>query len=264
MISLIEGNCVEVMGEMQPETVDLTVTSPPYDNLRSYNGNNDEWNEDTWKAVIRELYRVTKEGGVVVWVVGDATVKGSETGTSFKQALWAMECGFNLHDTMFFEKASRIPTQDRYYNVTEYMFVFSKGKPKTLNFIKDHKNTTKGAVKRKDKVINKGANSKSDAFLTTGEFSRRSNIWRYGTGGNGTGHPAIFPEKLAKDHIVSWSSEGDVVFDPFTGSGTTGKMAVEFNRIFIGVELDPEYFDIAELRIFGSADTKLVANTATK
>jgi site-specific DNA-methyltransferase (adenine-specific) len=237
------------MAEMDDGCIDLTVTSPPYDNLRSYNGNNEQWGEHVWKVVIKELHRVTKQGGVVVWVVGDATIKGSETGTSFSQALWAKECGFNLHDTMFFEKASRIPTQDRYYNVVEYMFVFSKGKPKALNFIVDHKNKTAGARKRKDKVINKGANVKSDKYLTTGEYSRRSNVWRYGTGGNGTGHPAIFPEKLAHDHIISWSNEGDTVFDPFMGSGTTGKMAKINNRDFVGIEKVEEYFKIAQDRI---------------
>jgi DNA modification methylase len=246
---LMQGDCLERMKEMDDGCIDLTVTSPPYDNLRSYNGNNDQWGEHVWKVVLKDLYRVTKSGGVVVWVVGDATIKGSETGTSFSQALWAKECGFNLHDTMFFEKASRIPTQDRYYNVVEYMFVFSKGKPKALNFIVDHKNKTAGARKRKDKVINKGANVKSDKYLTTGEYSRRSNVWRYGTGGNGTGHPAIFPEKLAHDHIISWSNEGDTVFDPFMGSGTTGKMAKINNRDFVGIEKVEEYFKIAQERI---------------
>jgi DNA modification methylase len=248
-LKLINDDCLKAMAEMEECCIDLTVTSPPYDNLRSYNGNNDQWGEHVWKVVLKDLYRVTKSGGVVVWVVGDATIKGSETGTSFSQALWAKECGFNLHDTMFFEKASRIPTQDRYYNVVEYMFVFSKGKPKALNFIVDHKNKTAGARKRKDKVINKGANVKSDKYLTTGEYSRRSNVWRYGTGGNGTGHPAIFPEKLAHDHIISWSNEGDTVFDPFMGSGTTGKMAKINNRDFVGIEKVEEYFKIAQERI---------------
>ncbi len=128
MIELHNMDCMEYMKGLEDNAFDLTVTSPPYDNLRTYKDSL-EWSEDIWKAIIKELYRVTKQGGVVVWVVGDATIKGSETGTSFRQALWAMECGFNLHDTMFFEKASRIPTQDRYYNVIEYMFIFSKGKP---------------------------------------------------------------------------------------------------------------------------------------
>jgi len=244
----MQGDCLERMKEMEDGCIDLTVTSPPYDNLRTYKDSL-EWGEHVWKPVLQELFRVTKQGGVVVWVVGDATTKGSESGVSFKQALYAMQCGFNLHDTMFFEKASRIPTQDRYYNVVEYMFVFSKGKPKALNFIVDHKNKTVGAKKRKDKVINKGSNVKSDKYLTTGEYSRRSNVWRYGTGGNGTGHPAIFPENLANDHILSWSNEGDTVFDPFMGSGTTGKMAKLNNRKFIGIEKVEEYFKIAQDRI---------------
>lgn len=247
-MKLINGDCLKAMAEMEDGCIDLTVTSPPYDNLRTYKDSL-EWGEHIWKPIIAQLYRVTKNGGVVVWVVGDATIKGSESGVSFKQALYAMECGFRLHDTMFFEKASRIPTQDRYYNVVEYMFVFSKGKPKVLNFIADHKNKTVGAKKRKDKVINKGANVKSDNYLTTGEYSRRSNVWRYGTGGNGTGHPAIFPEKLANDHIITWSNEGDTVFDPFMGSGTTGKMAKLNSRYFIGTEKVEEYFKIAQERI---------------
>jgi DNA modification methylase len=251
--NLMHGDCLEMMQLIPDGFVDLTVTSPPYDNLRSYNGNNDQWGEHVWKAVIKDLYRVTTDGGVVVWVVGDATIKGSETGTSFRQALQAMECGFRLHDTMVWEKASRIPTQDRYYNVVEYMFVFSKGKPKSLNFIVDHKNITAGAKKRKDKVINKGKNEKSNNYLTTGQFSRRSNIWRYGTGGNGSGHPAIFPIKLATDHVLSWSNNGDTVLDPFMGSGTTGVACVNTGRKFIGIELDQGYFDIAKERIVAAA-----------
>ena len=248
-MNLMQGDCLDRMKEIPDGSVDLTVTSPPYDNLRTYNGNNEQWDEHVWKAVIAELYRATADGGVVVWVVGDATIKGSETGTSFRQALHAMECGFRLHDTMVWEKASRIPTQDRYYNVIEYMFVFSKGRPRALNFICDHKNKTAGAVKKKDMVINKGANKKGKGVIKTGEYSRRSNIWRYGTGGNGSGHPAIFPQKLAHDHIISWSNEGDTVLDPFMGSGTTGVACANTGRNFIGIELDPDYFAVAEKRI---------------
>src|SRR5690625_488425 len=134
---LMLGDCLERMKEIADGSVDLTVTSPPYDNLRSYNGNNELWGEHVWKAAIKDLYRVTKDGGVVVWVVGDATIKGSETGTSFKQALWAMECGFNLHDTMIWRKPNPIPrTHNRYEQAFEYMFVFSKGKPKSWTPIK--------------------------------------------------------------------------------------------------------------------------------
>jgi site-specific DNA-methyltransferase (adenine-specific) len=241
--------CLDTMARMPDGFVDLTVTSPPYDNLRKYTGEM-AWSEEVWKHIIKELYRVTGHGGVVMWNVSDATVKGSETGTSFKQALYFMECGFRLHDTMIYEKASRIPTQDRYYNVIEYMFVFSKGKPNALNFITDHKNKTFGAVKKADKCINKGKNEKNGKLIVTGEYSRRSNIWRYGTGGNDkTGHPAVMPEQLANDHIISWSNEGDLVYDPFMGSGTTGKMAILNKRNYIGSEISKEYCEIAEKRI---------------
>jgi site-specific DNA-methyltransferase (adenine-specific) len=248
--SLLFGDCLERMKEIPDGSVDLTVTSPPYDNLRTYAGTL-EWNFDIFKQVANELYRVTKDGGVVVWVVGDATIKGSETGTSFRQALYFKEIGFNLHDTMIWEKTARIPTQDRYYNNFEYMFIFSKGKPKAMNFIVDHPNVSVGKKRRKDKVINKGANIKSDDYLIYPEFSRRTNLWRIHIGANKEtkGHPAVFPEQLANDHITSWSNENDVVFDPFMGSGTTGKMALLNNRKFIGIEKVEEYFDIAKDRI---------------
>lgn len=251
---VIHGDCSEIMAYMPNESVDLTVTSPPYDDLRKYEGYN-----FNFENIATELYRVTKQGGVVVWIVGDKTIKGSETLTSFKQALFFKEVGFNIHDTMLYEKASRIPTQDRYYNVFEYMFILSKGKPKTMNFICDHKNVTAGAKKQKDLVINKGDNKKKEEYLVTGEYSRRSNIWRYGTGlpsdlskikkETGLKHPAIMPEKLAEDHILSWSNEGDIVLDPFGGSGTTLKMAYLNKRNFIGIDCSEKYIDISKKRL---------------
>lgn len=251
MITLYNGDCLEVMKQIPDGSVDLTVTSPPYDNLRTYNGNIDQWSFEKFQGIARELFRVTKQGGVVVWVVGDATINGSETGTSFRQALWFKECGFNLHDTMIWEKTARIPTQDRYYNVFEYMFVFSRAKPKVMNFICDHANVTVGQSRKKDKCINKGKHEFNDAKLTTGEFSRRENIWRIHIGANKEtgGHPAPFPEQLVNDHIISWSNEGDVILDPFMGSGTTGKMALFNSRNFIGIELDEGYYKIAQERI---------------
>jgi len=247
-------NCLDSMRKMPDKFIDLTVTSPPYDNLRDYNGYSFEF-----ESIAKELYRVTKNGGVVVWVVGDATIGGSETGTSFKQALFFKECGFNLYDTMFYEKASRIPTEGRYYNTVEYMFILSKGKPKSLNFICDHKNLTQGQVRIKDKCINKGRNEKDKGKFITGEFSRRSNVWRYGTGRPieltkiynkiGLKHPAVFPEKLANDHILSWSNEGDLVYDPFMGSGTTAKMCILNNRNYIGSEISKEYVELCNKRI---------------
>ena len=256
-MKLIHGDCLEVMKSFDDDCIDLTVTSPPYDNLRTYNGNNDQWSEQVWKDCIQELYRVTKDGGVVVWVAGDATIKGSETGTSFKQALWAMECRFRLHDTMIFRKKNPIPQiyRKRYNNEFEFMFVLSKGAVKTNNPIKID-------------CLHAGLELKGTTYknFSTGEQKRgkkakpvkkqkiKGNIWEYVVGKKAEdqeakGHPAPFPCALALDHIISWSNEGDTVLDPFMGSGTTGKMAKQLGRNFIGIELDEEYFKIAKARI---------------
>lgn len=251
-MQLIHGDCLEKMKDLESGSIDLTVTSPPYDNLRSYNGNNDRWGEHVWKAVLRDLYRVTKKGGVAVWVVGDATIKGSETGTSFRQALWAMECGFNLHDTMIYEKTGApFPSSNRYYQVFEYMFVFSKGSPKTFNIINDRPNKTFGS---KIGGTTRDATGKLTAKKNTGkpisEFGSRFNIWRISSSKQKSNiHPAVFPCSLAKDHVVTWSNEGDIVLDPFMGSGTTGVACKNINREFIGIELDEKYFQLAEERI---------------
>jgi len=249
---IINGDSLEVMKTLDKNSINLTVTSPPYDNLRTYNGNNDFWNENVWKNTIKELYRVTKEGGVVVWVVGDATIKGSETGTSFKQALWAMECGFNLHDTMIWTKPAIFPHDPktkRYKQQYEYMFVFSKGKPNCFSGIKDIPNVSSG------KEIKAHGGRKKDGTLRGQEkniiiakFRLRNNHWQINQNTN-KNHPAPFPEKLAHDHIISWSKEGDTVLDCFMGSGTTGKMAKQLGRNFIGIDLDAEYCKIAEARI---------------
>jgi len=250
METLINGDCLVEMDKMDDEIIDLTVTSPPYDNLRTYNGNISQWNEDKWKLIIKQLYRITNNGGVVVWVVGDATIKGSETGTSFKQALWAMDCGFRLHDTMIYLKTGfNNPSANRYHQVFEYMFVFVKGKLKTFNPIKDRENKYK---KRGGKSIRQrnGETVKGFGGQFLSQFGQRYNVWllnHYGIAEKK--HPATFPEKLANDHIISWSNEDDTVFDPFLGSGTTGKMAVLNNRKFIGIELDKQYFEIAKERI---------------
>jgi len=252
VINLIQGDCITEMQKMESSTIDLTVTSPPYDNLRTYAGTL-EWNFDIFKQVANELYRITKDGGVVVWVVGDATIKGSETGTSFRQALYFKEIGFNLHDTMIWDKeACRFPDTVRYYDCFEYMFILSKGKPKSINQISDKRNkwaNTKvhGTLRQQDGTT-KETLGKGKRLIK--EFGVRFNLWKiHNTGKAGNKHPAIFPEQLANDHIISWSNENDVVFDPFMGSGTTGKMALLNNRRFIGIEKVPEYFEIAQKRI---------------
>jgi site-specific DNA-methyltransferase (adenine-specific) len=245
-------DCVEGMKMLPDNSIDLTVTSPPYDNLRTYNGFS--WD---FEATAKELYRITKQGGIVVWVVGDSTIKGSETGTSFKQALFFKQIGFNLHDTMIYEKPPRgaVGNNRGYWQSFEYMFVLSKGKPKTINLIKDRKNSEARGGDKSTKRLKDGT-LKHISRSGYGEFGRRTNIWKYEIGkGQSTKddiafkHPAIFPEKLAKDHIISWSNEGDVVLDPFMGSGTTAKMAILNNRNYIGFEISKEYCDVAEQRI---------------
>lgn len=255
-IKLIQGDCLEKMKDIPDGSIDLTVTSPPYDNLRTYNGNNTLWGEHIWKVVIQELFRVTKQGGVVVWVVGDATIKGSETGTSFKQALFAKECGFNLHDTMIWNKGNFTAVgalKNSYAPVFEFMFVWTKGKLKTFNPIKDRKNKFFGnkyhqTVRQRDGTTRDGS-GKGKKYIT--EYGQRHNVWLIypENSNNKRCHPAQYPEQLVEDHILSWSNEGDTVFDPFMGSGTTGKMAKQLGRNFIGIELDQEYFKIAEKRM---------------
>jgi len=250
------GDCRDVMQGIPDGSVDLTVTSPPYDNLRTYNGNNDQWGEHVWKAVIADLYRVTADGGVVVWVVADATIKGSETGTSFKQALWAMECGFNLHDTMIWDKCAFSAVGSlahRYAPVFEYMFVFSKGPLKSFNPIKDkiNKHAGKimtGTIRQKDGTIKQMTGS---GQKTVSDLGQRHSIWRQVAVKNPKDktHPAPFPLQLATDHILSWSNPGDTVLDPFLGSGTTGVAAANTARRFIGIEMDADYFATAQARI---------------
>jgi site-specific DNA-methyltransferase (adenine-specific) len=235
---VIHGNSAEIMTYMPNESVDLTVTSPPYDDLRTYNGYTFPFEE-----VAKQLYRVTKQGGIVVWVVGDKTDKGSETLTSFKQALYFKEIGFNVHDTMIYAKENWIPlTHNRYEQQFEYMFIFSKGKPKTFNPIKTPtKNGGNIARKVRDYTSEELVKNVIAPDKTIKLEKIKPNIWFYGVGkGVSTTdsiahqHPAIFPEKLAEDHILSWSNEFDTVLDCFCGSGTTLKMAYLNNRNFIG------------------------------
>ena len=247
-IKLMQGDCLERMKEIESGSVDLTITSPPYDNLRTYNGNNELWGEHVWKQVIVELYRVTKLGGVVVWVVGDATIKGSETGTSFKQALWAKECGFNV-ETMIWEKTgSGCLGSNKYYGQNfEYMFVFAKAQPAVTNLIKDRENKVKAGKVKVNGGLDKEGKGKT-RIVERKPFGKRTNIWRFDTQKN-SDHPAPFPIKLASDHIASWSHDGDTVLDPFMGSGTTGVACKNLGRKFIGIELDEQYFKIAQERI---------------
>ena len=261
-MQLYNGDCLEVMKGIKDNSVDLTVTSPPYDNLRTYNGNIDQWSFDKFQQIAKELYRITKAGGVVVWVVADATISGSETGTSFKQALYFKEIGFNLHDTMIWNKenCSSIGALNRYENTFEYMFVLSKGKLNTANIIKDKPNKRAGekqhgSIRQKDGTVRKTSQYGKRAIA---EFGRRQNVWNVFPVKSPQErlHPAPFPIQLASDHILSWSNEQDIILDPFMGSGTTGVACQHLNRNFIGIELDEGYFNIAKQRIEKAHETK--------
>jgi DNA modification methylase len=245
---VIMGDCLIEMQKIPDKSIEMMLTSPPYDNLRDYNGYTFDF-----EGIAKELYRVTKDGGVVVWVVGDATIKGSETGASFKQALYFKKIGFNLHDTMIYLKDQMaFPETNRYYQAFEYMFVFSKGKPKTVNLISDKQNKSFGRKVDKTGCRNTDGSlqkSKSGAGNSIKENGVRWNYWLFYNQQRGFNHPAVFPEKLAEDHILSWSNEGDTILDPMAGSGTTLKMAKKNNRNYIGIEISQEYIDIINKRL---------------
>jgi len=246
---IYQGNSTEVLKSMVSESVDLTITSPPYDNLRNYKGYSFDF-----VGIAKELFRITKKGGVVVWVVNDATINGSETGTSFRQALYFKKIGFNLHDTMIWVKSSMPLSHKRYEQEIEYMFFFSKGPVKTFNPILEKK---KYFDTREAKCMHRNKNDGNKIGYPSNSLTKiKGNAWQIATGGGITTedafahkHPAIFPEQLAYDHIISWSNERDVVLDCFLGSGTTAKMAIRANRKYIGIEISQDYCEIAARRI---------------
>ena len=245
MNSIYNEDCLDTMKGMQDSCIDLTVTSPPYDGLRVYNGYS--FNFD---LVASELYRVTKQGGVVVWIIGDSTTKGSESGTSFRQALGFKEAGFNLHDTMIWRKSNPMPKfrSKRYFDVFEYMFVLSKGQPKTFNPLMQSNKRAGELYDYTAKVKTTGKVRTKKTFNINDE-RYKDNIWECAVAKNDTDHPAVFPESLIADHIKSWSNEGDIVYDPFIGSGTTALAARSLGRKYIGSEISQEYCQIAESRL---------------
>lgn len=261
MINLYNADNLKILRNMQKNTVDCVITSPPYDDLRTYE-NTLQWNFDIFKELAEKLYKVVKEGGVVVWVVADAMVNGSETGNSFKQALFFKDIGFNIHDTMIYAKHNPTPNTGggiRYQQSFEYMFVFSKGKPKTVNLLLEQRhNETNDKRTCRTRPFNRNQNGEfgEDRIYYIKEQVPKRNIWTYKVGLYNTTsdkiafeHPAIFPEQLAKDHILSWTNKNDTVLDPFMGSGTVGKMCKLLDRNFIGIEIVKNYFDIAKTRI---------------
>ena len=265
---LYNQDCLATMQQIDDNSVDMVLTSPPYDDLRTYNkhlsGNRTEYNGYSFpfEQIAQELFRIVKKGGVVVWVVGDATNKGSETGASFRQALYFKECGFDLYDTMIYQKTGTpFPQKDRYNQIFEYMFIFSKGKPNTFNPIMK-KNVTAGAVRHSRKFRN------ADGEMVDGfngkpinEYGVDNNVWIMRNGMYKSTkdivafeHPAIFPEELAVRHVVSWTKENDLIYDPFMGSGTSAKAAIQLKRNWIGSEIDKGYCDVCEKRLSGMAN----------
>jgi len=241
---IICGDNVETMSGFPDDCIDLIVTSPPYDQLRTYGGHS--WD---FEGVANQLWRVIKPGGVVVWVVADQTVDGSESGESFRQALRFKEIGFRLHDTMIWEKTGNgsIGSQLCYSQQTEYMFVFAKGQPTTTNLICDKQNViTSGRVGVNCSIKPDGTFDRR--VVQRREFGVRTNVWRKETQRNSS-HSAPFPESLASDHILSWSNEGDLVLDPFAGSFTTCRAAMDNGRDWIGIEINQEYCEIGQKRL---------------
>jgi DNA modification methylase len=251
-LNLIHGDCVEVMKTLATNSIDLIVTSPPYDNLRDYN-NSSMWNFEVFKLVAQEIYRVIKPGSCVVWIVNDATINGSETGSSFRQALYFKEIGFCLHDTMIWKKPSAYQHKNRYIASFEYMFVFSKGPKRKANLIADRCNKLAGTnIHGPDRLRNGLMRPRSDKQTSkkVKPFGNRINVWDHSPNThNKTGHPAVFPVSLVEDHIKTWSDEGQTVLDPFMGSGTTGLACKNLKRNFIGIEIDSNYFKVASGRV---------------
>lgn len=247
---ILLGDACERLSEIRTESVDLVVTSPPYDNLRKYDGIGEFWNHEKFKCIANELARVLKDGGVIVWVVNDKTENGTKTGTAFRQVLYFKEIGLNINDTMIWRKTNPMPQvrQPRYSSCFEYMFILSKGKPKTFN-----------PIMRECKLG--GKHYDSTAKNMDGESGRHKlsynvnkemvdyNIWDIAVAQNKTSHPAVFPYEIPYRHIKTWTNEGDIVLDPFIGSGTTALAAMDLNRRYIGIEMNPEYYKICEERI---------------
>lgn len=248
--TLLHSGCLEAMADFADGSVDLVVTSPPYDNLRTYN-DMPPFTFAAFQPIARELARVLKPGGVIVWNVNDATINGSETGSSFRQALFFKdECGLNLHDTMIWVKdgGGAVGSNLCYTQNLEYMFILSKGRPNAVNLIRDKPNGSFGKDKSGVGRRTPNGEKKVETRKVSAEFSRRNNWW-YIPPERGE-HPAVFPVALAHDHIVSWSNPGDLVFDPFMGSGTTAIAAERLGRRWIGSERDEGFFNGALARIY--------------
>lgn len=263
--------CLVTLKNTPRDTFDLVITSPPYEDIRTYTGES-KFDFPYFMKMAHELYRTVKPGGVICWIVGDQVKKynngNGESGMSFRQALHFIEAGFVLFDTMIYQKAGiAFPDPRRYYQSFEYIFVLSKGNPKTINRITDRKNSEYGKKIHSTQRTKDGTfKPKSGAGKVYKEYGVRTNIWRYPVEYNGSqkdrryiyDHPAVFPEALCNDLMISYSNTGDIVYDPFMGSGTVAYTAIINNRNYIGSEISQKYCDIITKRIASAKKVKLV------
>jgi DNA modification methylase len=262
---IYQCNTLDYMATLEDNSIKFVLTSPPYDNLRLYQGYSFDF-----ERVAQELVRCLEPGGVIIWNVADATIKGSETGSSLRQALYFMDLGLRLHDTMIYHKRNPMPaskSSKRYHQAWEYIYCFSNGTPETFNpiMVKAKYGHVKANMKHR------GTNGEIKYTQTPrNEYTKVNNVFSYSIGGGHSttdreahGHPALMPEKLAQDQILTWTNPGDTVFDPFTGAGTTGKMAVTNGRAFVGTEISKEYCDLAHLRISRAYETEEVGDDVT-
>lgn len=252
-MKLLQGDCSELMKDIPDKYVDMILTSPPYDDIKNYN-NSLNWNFEIFKRVADRCYSILKDGGVIIWVVADKTNNGSESLNSFKQAIYFKDIGFNLHDTMIYRKLNYTPlTHRRYEQEFEYIFCFTKGKPKTFNPIKIPCKWAGTETWGKSSFYKTNDDNLTQIPKKIIDDKKiKGNIFEYRTGSTKTGkfkHPAMFPLELAEDMINSWSNEENIILDMFMGSGTTGVACKNLNRDFIGMELDDKYFNIAKERI---------------
>ena len=253
-VDVYHGDCAKVLPSLGVKA-DLILTSPPYDDLRTYGGGVFDFG-----SIADACVGALVDGGVIVWVVGDGIEGYSETGSSFRHALGFMRRGLKLHQTMLYQTTREAPTApNRYARVHEYMFVFSNGRPRVANIIRDKPNTTSGTVHRRKMIGRYADNSKPHRNykrnrIVSPEFGPRTNIWKYHTSPFSNAnrfdeHPAVFPDALARDHIRTWTNPGDLVIDPMAGSGTTLRAAKDLGRSSIGIEIHENYIDIIERRM---------------
>lgn len=251
---ILVGDAVETLSELEDESIHLTVFSPPYDDIRDYNK---KWNLD-YEALGSELNRVTVDGGVCAVVIGDGTKNFAKSLTTFRWAInWCDNCDWKLFECCIYKRHGNPGAwwTKRFRVDHEYILIFFKGKkPRFFN-------------KEPLKVdsIHAGKRFSGTDRLTNGGFKRiepkpvnkrkcRGTIWNYSTS-NTEGnkiklkHPATYPDQLASDLIKCFSDKGDIVLDPMSGSGTTCVMANKLNRRYLGIEINPEYRDIAVNRL---------------